>query len=180
MSSKKQCFNLNIQNFWNGEKATVSEKTALTVSITPRELHVQFEAPFHDDPAPPSPKGECDGLWNYEIVELFLLGTAGHYLEVEIGPHGHYLIFHLSGIRQVTERLTPLRCSAEISKHSWRGSITVDLKTLAITPWQSVNAYAIHGQGIERRYLAAFPVPGETPDFHQPLHFESLEKLCRE
>jgi hypothetical protein len=30
-----------------------------------------------------------------------------------------------------------------------------------------VNAYAIHGRGEERRYLAAFAVPGERPDFHQ-------------
>ena len=29
------------------------------------------------------------------------------------------------------------------------------------------NTYRIHGAGLARQYLAAFPVPGEKPDFHR-------------
>ena len=32
------------------------------------------------------------GLWDYEVVELFLLNSdTEEYLELEFGPHGHYL-----------------------------------------------------------------------------------------
>jgi hypothetical protein len=172
-----QTFSLKIRKSWNGEEALSSENAELTFSITHRELRIQLEASFHNDPAPPVPTGTCEGLWNYEVVELFLLGASGNYLEIELGPHGHYLIYHLSGIRQVTACLTPLNCRTEISGHLWRGSIAVDLKNPDITPLQSVNAYAVHGQGTERRFLAAFPLPGKTPDFHQPHYFKSLDAI---
>jgi hypothetical protein len=42
-------------------------------------------------------------------------------------------------------------------------------------PFSHVNAYAIHGQAAARCYQAAFPVPGERPDFHQPRFFGRLD-----
>lgn len=41
-----------------------------------RSLEVLVEAPFFDDPPPPTgSRGRpCDGLWDHEVVELFLLG----------------------------------------------------------------------------------------------------------
>jgi hypothetical protein len=41
-------------------------------------------------------------------------------------------------------------------------------------PWR-FNAYAIHGVGAARRYLAHFPVPGPRPDFHRLECFGALE-----
>lgn len=126
------------------------------------------------DPAPSTPAGECEGLWRYEVVELFLLGAAGHYLEIELGPHGH----HLSGIRQVTRTLSPTRCIPHTSESRWQGALTLNLDK-SLPPFSHVNAYAIHGQGAERRYLAAFPVLGETPDFHQPGYFACIDQLSK-
>jgi hypothetical protein len=37
-----------------------------------------------------------------------------------------------------------------------------------------VNAYAIHGQGANRRYLAAYSVGGTAPDFHRLDRFVPL------
>ncbi len=179
MGEQRRWYRLHIAKSWNGEVAHPSEKVVLSVFITTKKLELQVEAPFHNDPAPGIAKGECESLWNYEVVELFLLGTSGHYLEIELGPHGHYLIYRLSGIRQVAGRLTPLHCKTEISDHSWRGSITIDLKNLDIAPWRRANAYAMHGQDRGRRHLAAFPVPGETPDFHQPHYFRSMDDLAQ-
>ncbi len=48
-----------------------------------------------------------------------------------------------------------------------------------IAPWWRANAYAVHGQDKGRRYLAAFPVPGETPDFHQSHYFRSMDDLAQ-
>ncbi len=152
------------------------EKALVSFSMHARELKVQIDAPFHNDPAPPAAIGELEELWNYEVVELFLLGTAGHYLEIELGPHGHYLIYHLSGIREVFRSLSPSHCKTHISESRWQATLTLSLDQ-TILPFSHVNAYAIHGQGEERHYLSAFPVPGEKPDFHQPKHFGSIDTL---
>jgi len=37
------------------------------------------------------------------------------------------------------------------------------------------NAFAIHGIGDERRFLAWVPVPGSAPDFHRLHHFPHVE-----
>ena len=39
---------------------------------------------------------------------------------------------------------------------------------------RAANAYAIHGLGPARRFLAASPVPGDEPDFHQLASFPAL------
>ena len=69
---------------------------------------------YFDDPAPPSKAGgkkrvkrqtTTGGpflqLWNYETVELFFLNDADQYLEVQLGPHGHYQVILLAGRRKV-------------------------------------------------------------------------------
>lgn len=165
---------LTTEKNWDGGMAQNSEKVAVTFYLSAQELKVEVDAPFHDDPAPPGPAGELDRLWQYEVTELFLLGAEGHYLEIELGPHGHYLILHLSGIRQVSNTLQPTHCSTHITDCRWQGALTLALEQ-SILPFTHVNAYAIHGLGAKRRYLSAFPVPGERPDFHQPHYFGCLE-----
>lgn len=39
---------------------------------------------YNDPPAPSSPPGATDELWEYEVVELFLMGSEQRYLEVEV------------------------------------------------------------------------------------------------
>jgi hypothetical protein len=40
-------------------------------------------------------------------------------------------------------------------------------RALLPPPPHRINAYAIHGQGTARRYLALHPVLGDEPDFHR-------------
>lgn len=177
MDDKKSLFQFTVSQTWNGQAIESAEQAVLSVSLAAGELEVQIEAAYHGDPAPTLPVGECDGLWEFEVVELFLLGESGHYLEIELGPHGHYLLYHLSGIRQVSATLHPIHCKAEISGSVWRALLRVDIRDLPLGSLSQVNAYAIHGQGDKRRYLAAFPVPGAQPDFHQPDFFCPLKRL---
>ncbi|KAG0444107.1 hypothetical protein HPB47_014167 [Ixodes persulcatus] len=53
-----------------------------------RVIPVTVEADFFDDPAPPAgTKGQpLFGLWEYEVVELFILGEYDRYLELEFCP----------------------------------------------------------------------------------------------
>lgn len=177
MDNKKRHFQLRIEKTWDGQAIEPEERVGFTFSLSAGELELQVEAPFHDDPSPAVPPGGCAGLWEFEVVELFLLGESGHYLEIELGPHGHYLLYHLSGIRQVCTTLIPVCCKTEISGSLWRASMRVKVAGLPLGPLSHVNAYAIYGQGENRRYLAAFPVPGAQPDFHQPDSFCRLDRL---
>ncbi len=169
-------FILSTSTTWDGKAVADSEKMQIRFCIRDQELEVGIQGPFHGDPAPSAPAGELEGLWCYEVAELFLLGADGHYLEIEIGPHGHYLIYHLIGIRQISRSITPTSCETNITGTHWQSTLTLPLSQ-SILPLSHANAYAIHGQGVKRRYLAAFSVPGENPDFHQPRYFTSLDNL---
>ncbi len=61
-------------------------------------VKVFMEGPFMDDPEPPHQlSGICANLWDYEVIELFFANGKEHYLEVEVGPHGHWLVLLLRG-----------------------------------------------------------------------------------
>ena len=138
---------------------------SLHVRVEAEALCVEVDAPFYDDPPPPGPAGPTDRLWEYEVVELFLLGASKKYLELEFGPHGHHLALLLAGRRQVVRSKIPIEYAAAPANGRWRGSAQVHRKWLP-QGLERFNAYAIHGTGATRRYLAHFPVPGRAPDFH--------------
>ena len=53
---------------------------------------------FQSDYGKRDPPGSYYQLWDYEVVELFFLNSkTGRYLELEFGPHGHYLVLLLAG-----------------------------------------------------------------------------------
>jgi len=126
------------------------------------------------DPPPIARAGRLDGLWTFEVVELFLLGTDDHYLEIELGPHGHWLALALHGTRTVVDATIPLEVRWAPHPMGWQA---LGILSRASLPrgLARVNAYAIHGQGQRRRYLAWTPVPGTGPDFHRLDSFGSLD-----
>ena len=91
----------SIQNLWNGEKARDREHYTLSLKPNENGLELDIIAPFFKDPEPAGPKGSFWKLWEHEVVELFIVGSNGHYLELECGPHGHYLVLQLDGVRSV-------------------------------------------------------------------------------
>lgn len=162
---------LIIDRLWNGEEAMASERAEVRFTLEPSGLWVEIEARFHGDPVPALPPGPVDGLWDYEVVELFLANDSGHYLELEFGPHGHYLALQFSGVRQLQRRDIPLSYQTTIKGAGWQGKAQAQASCLP-NQLNRVNAYAIHGLGQRRRYLAAHAVPGLRPDFHQPHLFQ--------
>ena len=162
---------LLIDRLWDGKQAWALERAEVTFSIGAEGLRLEVAAMFHGDPAPALPPGRIEGLWDYEVVELFLANEAGHYLELELGPHGHYLALRFAGVRHLVSQDLTLSYLAEISGERWRGVASAPLSILPAGA-DRANAYAIHGQGPDRRYLAAHAVPGPRPDFHQPQFFQ--------
>ncbi len=155
---------------WDGALLPAAGRTRLGLEPTPEGLRIEVDAPFAGDPPPDAPAGSVDGLWEHEVVELFVALDERRYVEIELGPHGHHLVLELDGVRQVVRKGLPLRFEARILGDRWKGSALVDRSLLPTRP-VSFNAYRIAGVGEARRYEAFVAVPGERPDFHRPDRF---------
>jgi hypothetical protein len=158
---------------WDGLALPADACSALELALDDGGLEIRVDAPFHGDPPPPGPPGPTDGLWEFEVVELFLLGADQRYLEVELGPHGHHLVLQLHGPRRVEARGLPLGYTASRVGARWTGRAHVPAAWLP-AGLAACNAYAIHGTGAGRRHCAAWPVPGPAPDFHRLERFGPL------
>ncbi|KAM7291758.1 hypothetical protein ISCGN_028329 [Ixodes scapularis] len=150
-----------------------------------RVIPVTLEADFFDDPAPPAgTKGQpLFGLWEYEVVELFILGEYDRYLELEFCPHGQHLVLLLKGEGNAIKHSLPLEFNATVEGGRWRGEARVPVSYFPASP-DKLNAYAIHGCGENRQYEALFPVPQgafDKPNFHRLKYFAhvNLEPLFK-
>jgi hypothetical protein len=168
---------LTIRETWDGQSARPDEVVRLRLRRRGRGIEVDVEAPFHGDTPPPALPGPTDRLWEFEVVELFVAGGDGEpprYLEVELSPHGHHLVLRFLGVRNAVDRALQLAFTAERKDGRWTGRAVVPAHYLPPEPWRA-NAFAIHGTGSGRRFLAAHPLPGAGPDFHQPGRFPPLD-----
>ena len=156
---------------WDGDPLPPDEHTSITLVQGDNDyLQLTIDAPFHGDPPPQAPIGSTWQLWDYEVVELFLVRKDGSYLEIELGPHGHYLVLDLSAPRQIRARHLPASLTVRRNGDRWSGQAEIRVP-LPLSSIARANAFAIHGQGDSRRFLAASPVPASRPDFHQPERF---------
>ncbi|CAF1107277.1 unnamed protein product [Adineta ricciae] len=178
--------NFTITTLWNSTLITThSPVQILLSSATNRsDLIIEIDAPFFHDPAPAmTPPGPFPELWNYEVVEVFLLSSStNHYIELEFSPHGHYIVLLLVGQRKLLKQLLPLPeyHATILSENRWVGRAYIPCAHLP-GRIDRFNAFAIHGQGENRSYEALYPAPAGSakPDFHrlelfQPYDFDQL------
>jgi hypothetical protein len=157
---------------WDGRSIPDFEKASVRLATGPERWTLHFSAPF--DPQtrlPTALPGPTEGLWEYEVSELFVAGEDGHYLEVEVGPYGHFAAFYFEQIRQRKRNIEVLHSSFERQVlASGHGRFEAELQlSCADIPagMRRWNAYRISGNPEARRYFAAHPVMGDAPDFHR-------------
>lgn len=174
-----------IDKSWNNQTVAEHENIQLHFEYVynnetkGKDLRIQVQAPFYDDPHinDTLPKGSMDKLWEFEVVEVFLLGSDENYLEMEFSPKEQYLLLQLHGYRNVIKY--PLYIdiySATIHDKKWSGSYVIPSKYIP-TNLSKFNAYAIHGSDDKRKYLALFPTPFgkyKDPDFHRLDYFKNF------
>lgn len=164
-----------IDRLWNGEDCADEQCHArVRLSQTDRGLVIEAESAIRADrkvPAAPTDR-PLEGLWEYDVVEVFVVGENGHYLEVELGAGGHWLVLGFDGVRHRSNSYADvqLECHFETGEKVWKSQIVI--------PWDMVphpvarlNAYAI----CSGQFLAYSPVPGAVADYHQPTVFPEAE-----
>jgi len=141
------------------------------------DMHGPF---FNDPPAPTEPvSGYFNKLYNFECVEIFFLNDKNHYLEVEIGPRGHWYVLLLNRSRQSFNDGKDLNMTVRniLGKDTWNSIFEIPLSYFPpnVTKY---NAYAIHGSDPNREYQALYKVSNgseEKPDFHRLQYFQPID-----
>lgn len=152
-----------------------------------RVVKVSIEGPFFDDAPPPEDLGGfCADLYNYECFEIFFSNDKEQYLEVEVGPHGHWLVLLFNGQRSSFNDGRELELNVKNTLanggETWKCELEIPLAYFPpkVTRF---NAYAMHGQQSDaagRRHEALFPVTDgsgafDAPDFHRLQFFGRLD-----
>ncbi|RYG68086.1 hypothetical protein EON64_05950 [archaeon] len=186
----------SFSNQWDGSPS-FSSPYNITFSISPEsgDIMVFVDAPFHDNPAPPVPVGKVENLYDYEVVEIFLASVRedrenSPYLEIQLGPHGHYMLVFLMREADWDNQDTSLeldclpktwidpqvmRWYCELSLPAHYLPEPLCKPDLSVT-WLS-NVCAIYGSQECRRHLSLYPCPSGVAgdcNFHQLSCFRPL------
>lgn len=156
----------SIEHLWDGEHAGYVGPPRVMIDVEVDGVRLRIDAPWHGDAPPTGPPGRKARLWEHEVVECMVLGEDDRYLEVEIGPHGHWLVLQLEGVRRVIAEPEGLVVEVDHAGARWRADAWIPNGWLP-PGWSRWNAFAIHGEGPARRYAAWRPAGGEAPDFHR-------------
>ena len=143
----------------------------LWLELTEEGLKIDFldwENSSEPPPTDPDPANGTWELWNYDVVELFLVGENGEYTEIEMGRYGHHLILQLDAPRSIVYKEIPMQYEVIDGDYRWAGRGFVDKKWL---PEKIVraNAFAIHTLNGERRHCCYTPLPGQSLTFINPI-----------
>ena len=157
--------------YWDGARCPHSHLYG-KVELAASEDGLEIGARLPHQPTariPDAPPGtRVANLWEYDVVECFLVGAGGRYLEVELGAGGHFLVLSFSAPRvrsDAHETLSPLLHFSRGASH-WRATLWL---AWALVPpgLEALNAFVIAGGA----HLAYAPLPGSALDFHQPARF---------
>jgi len=143
------------------------------LAATPDALHVEAGMAHQRSPRlPDAPRGaRVDGLWDYDVVECFVVGEDGRYFELELGAGGHYLALAFDAPRRRVDDFAhaSLDVAWQSGPEAWRVQCSIPRAWLP-QPVARANAFAIAGG----EFAAHHPVGGTRPDFHRPHAFPSV------
>jgi hypothetical protein len=171
---------IEIAHSWLGHVLPEVERSSVELTLSSdaargASASLTWDAPFDPlAPMPPHAAGYCADLWRYDVVEVFIAGPSGTYLEIEVAAHGHYAAFFLGARRRIDEHFAPLHFEHRKTGLRFRGHFEFAASRLPAGPLRW-NAYRIAGQEPLRQYFAAYPGKGERPDFHQLECFAPLQ-----
>lgn len=158
---------------WGGGELSAEDAARVSLRIEGTQAVFAVDARYHGDPRPSDPAGPLWGLWDHEVVELFVAHSPTRYVELELGPHGHWITLAFAGVREAIGCPLVTHSWTSVEAGRWRGELHVSADLFRGA--SSFNACSIHGVGAQRVYASSTPLPGVQPDFHQPDHFLRIE-----
>ena len=185
---------LIVNKLWNGNcssSKSYNSKVSLSLIPTTSDIMIVIDADYFDDPKPMKSAGRYVGLWDYEVFEIFIAsGSRQDYLEINVGPHGHYFLKMFTPYGADDSLLLESKpvFSMDKVKKRWSAVLTLpamylpepdtdfDSSTPLALRW-FVNATAIVGVEEDREYFSAHQLTNDTtalPNFHQPSKFQPL------
>lgn len=162
---------LPIERSWDGAPCPHAHLHG-RVELSARADGLELIASLPQQPSPRIPGAPAGtrvaDLWEYDVVECFLVGAGGRYLEVELGAGGHFLVLSFSAPRVRSDSHESLLPALDFSSDAagWRSRLVLDWALLP-PGLEALNAFVIAGGS----HLAYAPLPGSAPDFHQPARF---------
>lgn len=176
---------LPLRAAWNGAPASAGLGGDARLAIEADALVLSWDLAFPEPlRIPAAEPGYLDGLWEHDVVELFLTrdepsAAEPSYLELEFGPGGHWLALAFRGVRRRAGELRDLApvLSNDARSGRWRGSARIPLGALEghveLGPggdarFRGLAAACTATPSGARAYLCSRALPGERADFHQP------------
>lgn len=167
--------NLEVERRWNGDDCP--DKTIrgeFQVERIDQGLLITAKAPkFSVEHQPNVPTGtRFDGLWEFDVLEIFFVGEGEKYLEIELGTAGHYLVLSFDGIRRRVNDFYDKSFDHNFVRNDDGSTVSTILIPNDILPpvITRANAFVIGGQ----EFLAYAQLPGEKENFHQPQAFPAM------
>jgi len=170
-------FQFHIAQQWDGTPLRDADRAEVVVLNNGEHLRIGFTARLLPKwTAPKTPVGFTDGLWEYDVFEIFFARPDGSYLEIEVGPAGHFLVYEFASYRKASDtNPRPLVYTWSVEDGQWSGEFTVPLEWLRVPINDCrVNAYQILTTAQGRQYLAWRSIPEIEPDFHRTECFAHL------
>jgi hypothetical protein len=160
---------LEIARRWDGAPLP-DLRARVSLSAAVDALWVEADMAHRGAPRiPDAPRGaRVEGLWEFDVVECFVVGANGHYFELELGAGGHYLALAFDAPRRRIDDFARESLAVDWGSHGtgWRARCRVPRAWLP-EPVARANAFAIAGA----EFAAYAPVGGAQPDFHRPHAF---------
>lgn len=120
-----------------------------------------------------------EGLWEFDVVELFVMNSAGRYQEFNVSVDGAWWAMSFSEYRQRdANSIKPRGVKVHIGRgdRNWQGAISIPLTSLEV---ELSKESKIHLSGIvhgvtEAQYLSSAGPRDHKPDFHHAGCFLAL------
>jgi hypothetical protein len=171
---------LRIERGWDGSPCADARLHAVArLQATSEGLVFEASLPHQERPRVPSapPCARVANLWEYDVVECFVAGRDGRYLELELGAGGHFLALCFDAPRRCCDALESLRPRIEhrADAYGWTARMCAPWRIVP-AEIRALNAFVAAGGQL----LAHHPLPGARADFHQPQHFPAAALAVEE
>lgn len=146
-------------------------------------LYLAYECPFTEFTVftPPLRKGERPGLWDRDVVEVFIGADSGqprHYFEFEVAPTGERLDLELGGATKDLEWDSGFARAVRVDRkrHVWTVEMRIPLAVLSATAPQAGTRWRLnfYRHDIAHKVFLAWS-PTATGTAHTPERFGWLQ-----